>query len=813
MGIENKFNDYCSKALQHAKEYAIENGSNAIGSEHILMGLLRENTGIAAKTLVSFGLSEELALERLNNLIGICYVPDDIAQGGITRRKPFTPAAKRITERSYDISRQCGCKLIGTEHLLMAIIRSGDNIALRLLNSANIPIEKLYDKLAEKCMPVYEIDNSKHNHTPTLDKFGKDLTQLAHEGKLDEVIGRTTELERIVNILSRRNKNNPCIIGEPGVGKTAIVEALAQKIADNELPDEFKNKRIVMLDLSSMVAGTKYRGDFEERLKKVIDEVKKNKNVILFVDELHNMVGAGAAEGAIDAANILKPPLSRGELQIIGATTINEFRKHIEKDKALERRFQPVTVEPATAEETKKIISGIKKHYENHHNITISDEAAESAVYMSIRYIQDRFLPDKAIDLIDEAASKLKHESFAMSNSLNRLNTKYLKTISEMDLAIIKNDYEAAADLKLESEEVLKKIKAAQKRADNKKSVSRPVLKPEHIAAAVSLTTGIPVNEINTSESRQLINMETTLKERVKGQDEAISVISKAIRRGRVGLNDPKRPIGSFIFAGPTGVGKTKLTKALSSVMFGSENAMIRLDMSEYMEKHSVAKLIGAPPGYVGHEDGGQLTEKVRRHPYSIILLDEIEKAHPDVFNILLQILEDGVLTDSNGRIVDFKNTIIIMTSNVGAREITVKNKLGFEKNDFADYKAIKQSVHTEIKRLFKPEFLNRIDDIVIFKTLHSEQMAEITKNMLDEFKLRLNTKGISCTISDSVIGFITEKCSDTSYGARPLRRAIQENIENYVADKILSGDIKKGDEIFIDIANGKIDLKQLTTV
>lgn len=813
MGIENKFNDYCTKALQHAKEYAIENGSNTIGSEHILMGLLRENTGIAAKTLHSFGLSEEIALERLNNLLGICYIPDDIAQTGITRRKMFTPAAKRITERSYDISRQCGSKLIGTEHMLMAIIRSGDNIAVRLLNAANIPIEKLYDKLAQKCMPVYENENTKHSHTPTLDKYSKDLTQLAHEGKLDEIIGRTKELERVINILSRRTKNNPCIIGEPGVGKTAIVEALAQKIADNELPDDFKNKRIVTLDLSSMVAGTKYRGDFEERLKKVIDEVKKSKNVILFIDELHNMVGAGAAEGAIDAASILKPPLSRGELQIIGATTINEFRKHIEKDKALERRFQHVIVEPSTAEETKNIISGIKKHYENHHNIIISDEAADSAVYMSERYIQDRFLPDKAIDLIDEAASKLKHEAFAASTNLSKLNTKYLKTVSEMDVAIIKNDYETAADLKIESDEILKKIKSAQKRADIKKNTNRPVLKPEHIAAAVSLATGIPVSEINTSESKQLINMEATLKERVKGQDEAISIISKAIRRGRVGLNDPKRPIGSFIFAGPTGVGKTELTKALAAVMFGNDNAMIRLDMSEFMEKHSVARLIGAPPGYVGHEDGGQLTEKIRRHPYSIILLDEIEKAHPDVFNILLQILEDGVLTDSNGRVVDFKNTVIIMTSNVGAREITVKNKLGFEKNDFTDYKAIKQSVHNEIKRLFKPEFLNRIDDIVIFKTLHSEQMAEIAQNMLNEFKHRLEAKGIICTISESVITFITGKCNDTGYGARPLRRAIQENIENCVADKILSGEIKKGDEISIDFTDGKIELKQLTTV
>ncbi len=801
MGIDNKFNEYCLKALEHAKDYAKENSSSAIGSEHILMGLLRENTGIAAKTLLSFGLTEEYALETLNTLQGFCYVADDVATKTFTRKKAYTAVAKRITEKAYDISRQCGSKMIGTEHLLMAIIRSGDSIAVRLLTSANIPTEKLYDKLASKCMPTYEIE-SRPSSTPTLDKFSKDLTQLAHSGKLDEIIGRSEELSRVTNILSRRSKNNPCIIGEAGVGKTAVVEALAQKICDNELPDEFSGKRIVALDLSLMVAGTKYRGDFEERLKRIIEEVKKSNNVILFIDEIHNMIGAGAAEGAIDAASILKPPLSRGELQIIGATTISEYRKYIEKDKALERRFQPVMLEPSTPKEAVRIISGIKKHYENHHNVTISDEAVTAAVDLSVRFIQDRFLPDKAIDLIDEAASKLKHDFFATSKTLNRLNGKYLKAISEMDRCLNNGNYEKAIDLKEESDSILKKIK----NAEAKKSSQRPTLTKEHIRTAVAVTTKIPITEINCTETAQLVNMESILKSHIKGQDEAVAIVSKAIRRGRVGINDPKRPIGSFIFAGPTGVGKTELTKALAEVMFGNSNAMIRFDMSEFMEKHAVAKLIGAPPGYVGYEEGGLLTEKVRRHPYSIILLDEIEKAHPDIFNILLQILEDGVLTDGNGRAVDFKNTVIIMTSNVGAREITVKNKMGFEQG--TDHKAIKQNVLGEIKRLFKPELLNRVDDIVVFKALSNDNLKEITNGLLNEFKLRLKAKNIKCNFGDSITEFITNRCGGLNYGARPLRRAIQENIENAVADKILSGEINEGSEIIIDTKENEITIK-----
>ena len=810
MGIENKFNDYAAKALYYAKEYAAENGHTVIGSEHLLIGLIRETGSIAAKTLQSFGLNEDSALEQLSGLVGMCCVPEDsIRYDYFGRKKSYTPAAKKITERAYDISRQFGGKLAGTEHVLMAILRSGDCVALRLLEAADISTEKMYDVLSEKCMPsLYDNDIQRRTHTPNLDKYSRDLTDLARIGELDEVVGRTREIERAVNILSRRTKNNPCIIGEPGVGKTAIAEAIAQRIVRRELPEEFHDKRIVAMDLSAMVAGTKYRGDFEDRFKKVLDEVKKSKNVILFIDELHTVVGAGAAEGAIDAASILKPPLSRGEIQVIGATTVSEYRKYIEKDKALERRFQPVMVEPSTPEETKVIINGIKSHYERYHSIIISDEAVSAAIALSSRYIQDRFVPDKAIDLIDEAASKLHLSSYKTSDGTVKLNEKYKKLTDEMDKAIARCDYETAADKKLESDMISKKIESASKRFNLKRGRNKPVLLPEHISAAVSAATGIPVTELGARESGKLIALAETLSRDVKGQDDAVVLVAKAVKRGRVGLNDPKRPIGSFIFAGPTGVGKTSLSKSLAAALLGSDDSLIRIDMSEYMEKHSVAKLIGAPPGYVGYAEGGQLTERVRRHPYSVVLFDEIEKAHPDVFNILLQVLEDGALTDSDGRTVSFKNTVIIMTSNVGAREITEKNRLGFEKSGADDYKTVKQNVTAEIKRLFKPEFINRVDEIVVFKPLDKNRLAEIADGMLSVLAKRFENKGIHVTFDSGISAYIAEKC-EKIYGARPLRRIIQDAVENPAADMILEGRIPPESNVEFVISDGEIKIKE----
>ena len=655
MGIDNKFNDFSTRALNYAKDFAIANGNYAIGSEHILIGLIREGTGIAAKMLQGYGLTEDIAIKKINCLTGIGFYDENINARKI-KRNYFTPAAIKITERSYDFSKQCGSKYIGTEHILMAILRSGDNIALRVLISAEIPVENLFEKLMSR--QNLSTDTLQSKPTPALDKFGKDITELAKSGKLDKVIGRQKELERLINILSRRNKNNPCIIGEPGVGKTAIVEALAQKIVSGEMPDDFTDKRIVALDISSMVAGTKYRGDFEDRLKRIIDEVRKNNNVILFIDELHNLVGAGSAEGSIDAANILKPLLARGEFRVIGATTISEYRRYIEKDKALERRFQPVIVREPSVEETIDILTKIKDRYEKFHNVTISDETIKCAVDMSVRYIQDRFLPDKAIDLIDEASSNLKYTEFSRHNP-KLLNQKYIKLINEIDKAIELKDFDKATKLQSTSNEIMREIA--------NEETEPLVLTTEHIKVAVSTITDIPVTQLNQKEANALILIEEKLKNVIKGQDEAVKIISKAIKRGRIGLNDPKKPIGTFIFAGPTGVGKTEISKQLAKIVFGSENALVRLDMSEYMEKHSVSKLIGAPPGYIGYDEGGQLTEKIRRKPYSVILLDEIEKAHHDIFNILLQILDDGKLTDTSGRTVDFRNTVIIMTTNIGA--------------------------------------------------------------------------------------------------------------------------------------------------
>ena len=796
MGIDNKFNDFSTRALNYAKDFAIANGNYAIGSEHILIGLIREGTGIAAKMLQGYGLTEDIAIKKINCLTGIGFYDENINARKI-KRNYFTPAAIKITERSYDFSKQCGSKYIGTEHILMAILRSGDNIALRVLISAEIPVENLFEKLMSR--QNLSTDTLQSKPTPALDKFGKDITELAKSGKLDKVIGRQKELERLINILSRRNKNNPCIIGEPGVGKTAIVEALAQKIVSGEMPDDFTDKRIVALDISSMVAGTKYRGDFEDRLKRIIDEVRKNNNVILFIDELHNLVGAGSAEGSIDAANILKPLLARGEFRVIGATTISEYRRYIEKDKALERRFQPVIVREPSVEETIDILTKIKDRYEKFHNVTISDETIKCAVDMSVRYIQDRFLPDKAIDLIDEASSNLKYTEFSRHNP-KLLNQKYIKLINEIDKAIELKDFDKATKLQSTSNEIMREIA--------NEETEPLVLTTEHIKVAVSTITDIPVTQLNQKEANALILIEEKLKNVIKGQDEAVKIISKAIKRGRIGLNDPKKPIGTFIFAGPTGVGKTEISKQLAKIVFGSENALVRLDMSEYMEKHSVSKLIGAPPGYIGYDEGGQLTEKIRRKPYSVILLDEIEKAHHDIFNILLQILDDGKLTDTSGRTVDFRNTVIIMTTNIGAREITEKAKMGFENTENNEYKDINNNVISQIKKLFKPELLNRIDNIIVFKALNINELKEIASNMMAELKDRLLSKNIMCEFSEDTVNFIVDKCKNTNYGARPIKRAIQDNIENLIAEKILSGDICENDCIRIEYQN-EITVKQ----
>ena len=770
-----------------------------VGTEHLLIGLLQEGTGVAAKVLEENGVEEDRVIELVSQLIA----PNPTVQ--TADRTAYTPRARRVIENSYREAVRFKAAQIGTEHILIAMLREGDCVASRLLNTIGVNIQKLYiDLLAAmgEDAPAAKDDlqgaraGKRGNATPTLDSYSRNLTQLATAGKLDPVIGREQEIQRVIQILSRRTKNNPCLIGEPGVGKTAVVEGLAQMIASGDVPETIADKRVVTLDLSGMVAGSKYRGEFEERIKKVISEVVESGDVLLFIDEIHTIIGAGGAEGALDASNILKPSLARGEIQLIGATTINEYRKYIEKDSALERRFQPVTVDEPTEEESVAILKGLRSRYEEHHKVEITDNALEAAVKLSSRYINDRFLPDKAIDLIDEAASKVRLQNYTKPDKIKVYEAEIDGLEEAKEEAIKKEAYEKAGEIKKKQEKLREKIAQTMEKWQKDKESKQLMVSDNEIAVVVSGWTRIPVRKLAEEESERLRNLEGILHQRVVGQEEAVTAISKAIRRGRVGLKDPKRPIGSFLFLGPTGVGKTELSKALSEAMFGTENALIRVDMSEYMEKHSVSKMIGSPPGYVGYDEGGQLSEKVRRNPYSVILFDEIEKAHPDVFNILLQVLDDGHITDAQGRKIDFKNTIIIMTSNAGAENIISPKRLGFGmvSDAKADYTFMKDRVMDEVKRLFKPEFLNRIDEIIVFHQLTREHIKGIADIMLGTISKRCKEQlGIGLEATDSAKEHLIDKGYDDKYGARPLRRTIQNLVEDRMAEEMLDGSIKAG--------------------
>ena len=806
------FTEKANKALNLAIESAEEMRHNYVGTEHILYGLVKEGSGVAATALNECGVTEDALREKLESINGtmslVDLTPDD-----------FTPRTKRVLRAAVIISSKTGYTYVGTEHLLLAILSESDSYAVAFLEELGVSVERLAQAVskgmqggADDGFGGFENEsapNGSQKGGSALDKFGRDLTQAAKNGEIDPVIGREKEIQRVIQILSRRTKNNPVLIGEPGVGKTAVAEGLALEIAKGNVPEILKDKRVVSLDLTGMVAGAKYRGDFEERIKAAIDEVKKSKNTILFIDELHTIVGAGAAEGSADAANILKPSLARGDFQVIGATTLNEYRKYIEKDAALERRFQPVKVGEPTPEQAVQILKGLRDSYEAHHKVKITDEAINAAVTLSSRYIADRYLPDKAIDLIDEGASKVRLASLTSPDNVKELEDEIADYEKEKASAINEQDFERAARLRDEQKELQPKLDDAKKKWQEQQKGNSGEVTAEDIAKIVSEWTGIPVVQLTKEESERLLNMENVLHERVIGQSEAVTAIAKAIRRGRVGLKDPKRPVGSFIFLGPTGVGKTELCKALAEAMFGDENAMLRLDMSEYMEKHTVSKLIGSPPGYVGFEEGGQLTEKVRRKPYSVVLFDEIEKAHPDVFNMLLQILEDGRLTDSQGRTVDFKNTIIIMTSNVGARLITEKqSSLGFnsenENAEESEKKDIKELVTGELRKVFRPEFLNRVDAIIVFNKLNKDEIKQIAVKMLKTLENRLDKMNIKISFTDNAISEIADKGFDENYGARPLRRAIQNEIEDPLSEQMLEGKVKDGAVVTCDFADGQ---------
>ncbi|MBR2743894.1 MAG: ATP-dependent Clp protease ATP-binding subunit [Clostridia bacterium] len=808
-----KFTNRAERAINIANEIAEDLGHNYIGTEHLLYGLIEEGSGVASKVLQDQGLTSEKVLEEIDELIGRAE-PSDKPVG-------FTPRTKRVIENAFLEAKKMGNDYIGTEHLLIGIMVEGDSVAVRILMDSDVNPQKLYNELV-KVIKEGDDDSSQarnkdskgngsYNSTQTLNQYGIDLTKKASEGKLDPVIGRKNEIDRVIQILSRRSKNNPCLIGEPGVGKTAVVEGLAEKIVADDVPEMLKNKRVVSLDMSSMIAGAKYRGDFEERIKKCLNEVKKAGDVILFIDEIHTIVGAGSAEGAVDAANILKPLLARGDVQLVGATTLNEYRKYIEKDSALERRFSPVTVLEPSTEDTVKILQGIRDKYEAHHNVQITDEAIESAVKLSVRYITDRFLPDKAIDLIDEAASRIKMKTYTVPDKIKNIEDEIESIEKEKDEAIRVQDFEKAATLRDKEHELKDKLEKDKKKWENKNSKAITTLKEDDIAEVISSWTNIPVKRLTQDENEKLKNLEQTLHERVIGQDEAVAAVAKAIRRGRLGLKDPSRPIGSFLFLGQTGVGKTELSKALAEALFGNEDAMIRIDMSEYMESHTVSKLIGAPPGYVGFDEAGQLTEKVRRKPYSVILFDEIEKAHPDVMNMLLQILDDGRLTDSTGRTVNFKNTVIIMTSNVGARLLADKKSLGFnvdtdkDKTAKKEYEESKKEVMAELKKQFKPEFLNRIDETIVFHKLTSDDISKIIDIMLKQVEKRLSDQNIVVEIDKKAKDLVAKTGVDDNYGARPLRRAIQNMIEDKIAEEILDGNIVAGKKATITAKNGKI--------
>ncbi|MBE6948762.1 MAG: ATP-dependent Clp protease ATP-binding subunit [Ruminococcaceae bacterium] len=809
MRFEDRFTERAKLALNLAHDAASEMGHGYVGSEHILLGLMREKEGVAARTLRRAGLDDGMIVTLIEKYVGRGERSETTAQG-------LTPRGKRIVELSAADAAHLGHNYVGTEHLLMGILRETESVAAKIIVSTGADLNSMYTELLNmfrsveyRPMAAVGHERQKKSDTKTLDQFSRDLTKASRKGELDPVIGRDKEIQRVVQILSRRTKNNPVLIGEPGVGKTAIAEGLAQKIESGDVPETLRDKRVVSLDLTGMVAGTKYRGDFEERIKNAIDEVKKAKDVVLFIDEVHTLIGAGSAEGAIDAANIIKPALGRGEIQIIGATTLDEYRKHIEKDAALERRFQPVTVNEPSREESVLILKGLRDKYEAHHRLKITDEAIEAAVAMSTRYINDRFLPDKAVDLIDEASSRVRMETMKLPPELKQMEDELHALTAEKEAAVQNQEFERAAGIRDSEKKKRKELEQFRKDWEDQYVTGVKRVTAEDIASVVSDWTGVPVTSITEDESQRLLRMEDTLHKRMVGQNEAVSAVARAIRRGRVGLKDPKRPIGSFLFLGPTGVGKTELCKALAQAMFGDENAMIRVDMSEYMEKHTVSKLIGTPPGYVGYDEGGQLTEKIRRKPYSVVLFDEIEKAHEDVFNILLQIMEDGILTDSHGRRVDFKNSIIVMTSNVGAKNITEKRtKLGFVSDNVEDV-AIKDAVMNELRRTFKPEFLNRIDDIIVFHQLTKDDIHEIARKMLDTVTARVEAMGFAMNVDDGAVAILAEKGFDPKYGARPLRRAIQSMIEDGIAEKILDGTVKEGDALNITAGDEGIVIRK----
>jgi len=809
-----EYTESAANALKLAKRYSKTLHQSYVGTEHILLGLIKENDGLAAKVLIQNGANIDLTEELIKEFVA----PE--GEVAIAERDGFSPRAVAVLEESERQAVRFNSEKIGTEHILLALIKEGENVAARLMITLGLNLPKIYAEtlvsmgedgnLYKEDLPLKNIN--KKQGAGMLEQYSRDLTKLAREGRLDPVIGRETEIQRAIQILSRRTKNNPCLVGEPGVGKTAIVEGLAQRIVSGDVPDTVKDKRVLTLDLSGMVAGSKYRGEFEERIKKVMKEVIEDGNVFLFLDELHTLIGAGGAEGSIDASNILKPSLSRGEIQLIGATTIAEYRKYIEKDAALERRFQPINVEEPTEEEAIRILKGVAPKYEEHHKVTITDEAIDAAVRLSARYINDRNLPDKAIDLIDEAASAIRLKNYGTSAKVTELQEEIRKTDTQIEKAIKLEAYEQAGELKRREDELIKKLDRVKKNEEKAAAKKKYIVGEDEIAAAVAAWTKIPVAKLGEKEADKLLKLESTLHNRVIGQNEAVDALAKAMRRGRVGLSDPKRPIGSFLFLGPTGVGKTELCKALAEAMFGSENALIRVDMSEYMESHSVSKMIGSPPGYVGHDDGGQLSDKIRQNPYSVVLFDEIEKAHPDVFNILLQVLDDGHITDSKGRKVSFKNTVIIMTSNAGAMRIMEPKNLGFaSKTDSRkDYEKMKEGVMEEVKRMFKPEFINRIDDIMVFHALTMDDMRSIvtllTGNLISRCKELME---IQLTVTAGAKKYIVDKYSNLKMGARPLKRAIQSEIEDAMAEEILRKNIKPGDKISVAYKDGKIIFKK----
>ena len=804
---EKQYTRQAQEALNMARKIAAELKHPYVGTEHLLFGLKRVFTGVAGQVLDKNKVDEEQMEKAMDILVS---APE--AAKKERKHLEYSPRLRYILEESQNEAVQLASEKVGTEHLLLTMLKDGDCVATRMLMTLNVNIQKLFQDLllAAGIDPKEYMENQKDGETVggIIDQYSTDLTQEAREGKLDPVIGREKEIARIMEILSRRTKNNPCLVGEPGVGKTAIVEGLARQIAEGIVPESMKDKRIMVLDLPGMIAGSKYRGEFEERMKKLIREVKTAGNIILFLDELHTIIGAGGAEGAIDASNILKPSLARGEMQLIGATTLTEYRKYIEKDAALERRFQPVTVEEPTEDECIRILEGLKEKYEAHHDVEIEEDALKAAVHMSCRYINDRFLPDKAIDVLDESCSKVKLRGFKVPENIVGTEIRCGKLEQEKEAALKAGDIEKASELHREQKEAEKKLEQAKKRFNKKNEKKKVPVTEEDVADVISMWTRIPVTRLNESESERLKKLDKTLEKRVIGQEEAIQALSKAVKRGRVGLKDPARPIGSFLFLGPTGVGKTELSKALAEALFGNEEDMIRVDMSEYMEKHSVSKMIGSPPGYVGHEDGGQLSEKVRRNPYSVILFDEIEKAHPDVFNILLQVLDDGHITDSQGRKVDFRNTVIIMTSNAGAKAIIEPKKLGFtqQEDQKADYKRMKANVMDEVKQLFRPEFLNRIDEIIVFHPLNEDNMKKIVGLMCKEVVQRAKEQlEIILVVRDSVKKHIVETGSDKKYGARPLRRAVESQLEDKLAEALLNGEIKRGDHVEAGISKKEI--------